>query len=67
MAKTTRQFVVTLTEEEAKGLLSLLSQGVDYAVKSELKIAEVEYSLSDSVGWFSKPEFLVKAQLPESS
>ena len=63
MATVARQYIVTLTEEQAKGLKALLSNGVDYNTKAELGIADLEYDLSGALGWFEAQEFGVKAIL----
>ena len=63
MAKIERQYILTLTEDQAEGLKALLSNGVDYATKAALEISDVEYALASAIGWFNAPEFAVKATL----
>jgi hypothetical protein len=63
MTTVARQFVLTISEDQAKGLAALLRKGVKYATKQELGISDLEYNLSAALGWFEAPEFGVKATL----
>ena len=62
-SKIERQFVLTLTEEEARGLVSLLNEGVDWKTLQTLGIDDIGYTINTALPWFVRPTFAVKASI----